>query len=162
MEGDKQEEIRHGIPTEDVNAIVRNHVWGSLGLGLVPLPLIDFIGITAIQLNMLRRLSRAYGLPFSDHLGKNLIASLVGGGLPPSLGVSLFKTVPFLGLVTGMLTMSVTAGASTYAVGKVFIQHFASGGTFLSFEPEKVRDYYREVFEEGEKAVALMKGQAGK
>ena len=37
--------------------------------------------------------------------------------------------------------MPVIAGAA-YAVGKVFIQHFASGGTFLTFDPEKVRAHY--------------------
>jgi hypothetical protein len=32
--------------------------------------------------------------------------------------------------------------AFTYAVGKVFQQHFASGGTFLTFDPEKVKGYF--------------------
>jgi len=50
--------------------------------------------------------------------------------------------------------MPVVSGAFTYAIGKVFIQHFASGETFLTFDPEKVRDYYTEMFEEGKKVAA--------
>ena len=50
--------------------------------------------------------------------------------------------------------MPALAGASTYAVGKVFVQHFESGGTFLNFDPEDVRDYYAEQFEKGKAAAA--------
>ncbi|MCI5165392.1 MAG: GTPase, partial [Candidatus Electrothrix sp. GM3_4] len=46
-----------------------------------------------------------------------------------------------------------TAEAVTYAVGKVFHQHFASGGTFLTFDPDKVREYYAQMLKEG-KAMA--------
>jgi hypothetical protein len=31
--------------------------------------------------------------------------------------------------------------AATYAIGKVFIQHFASGGTLLDFEPPNYREF---------------------
>jgi hypothetical protein len=36
-------------------------------------------------------------------------------------------------------------------VGKVFEQHFASGGTFLTFDAKKVEGYFREKFEEAKK-----------
>ena len=36
-----------------------------------------------------------------------------------------------IGQSTGAITMPVIAGASTYAIYKVFVQHFESGGTFL-------------------------------
>ena len=36
-----------------------------------------------------------------------------------------------------------------YAMGQLFVQHFESGGTFLTFDPEKVRGHYAELFEEG-------------
>jgi len=34
--------------------------------------------------------------------------------------------------------------ASTYAIGKVFLQHFESRNTMLTSDPEKVRVYYAE------------------
>ena len=146
-------------PTEDVDRIVRNHVLISVGIGLLPVPLIDLFGVAAVQLNMMRRLSRAYGTLFSQSIGKSVIASLVGGSLASSVSITLLKAVPILGSAAAMLTSSVTAGASTFALGKVFIQHFASGGTFLTFDPEKVRAYYRKKFIEGEQVAARMKAR---
>jgi hypothetical protein len=37
---------------------------------------------------------------------------------------------------------ALSAGA-TYAIGKAFIQHFASGGTLLDFNPPDYRDFFR-------------------
>jgi hypothetical protein len=34
------------------------------------------------------------------------------------------------------------AAGLTWAVGRVFIQHFASGGTFLNLDPHQVREYF--------------------
>ena len=141
----------------DADRIVRDHVWVSMGVGLLPVPFIDLLGIAAVQLHMMRRLSQVYGIPFSQSAGKSVIASLVGGSLAPSLSIIVLKSVPILGPAAGMLTSSATAGATTYALGKVFIQHFASGGTFLTFDPEKVREYYGEKLKEGEQVAARMK-----
>jgi hypothetical protein len=41
-----------------------------------------------------------------------------------------------------MVSSPAFASASTYAVGKVFIQHFATGGTFLDFDPDKVKAHF--------------------
>jgi hypothetical protein len=37
---------------------------------------------------------------------------------------------------------ALSAGA-TYAIGKAFIQHFASGGTLLDFNPPDYREFIR-------------------
>jgi len=62
--------------------------------------------------------------------------------------------VPFVGAYVAVLTQPVLGGAVAYGLGKVFIQHFESGGTFLTFDPNKVRDYYEEMVSEGGKAAA--------
>jgi hypothetical protein len=59
--------------------------------------------------------------------------------------------VPVFGQLVGWATMPAFAAAATYAVGKVFDQHFAAGGTFLTFDPKKVQDYFRQKFEEARK-----------
>ena len=53
--------------------------------------------------------------------------------------------------------MTILAGATTYAVGKVFIQHFESGGTFLNFNPDSVKEYYETMFKEGQSVAENMK-----
>ncbi|MCI5140318.1 MAG: hypothetical protein D3909_00955 [Candidatus Electrothrix sp. ATG1] len=65
--------------------------------------------------------------------------------------------IPLAGHAVGLVAMPITAGATTFAVGKVFNQHFSSGGTFLTFDPEKVRDYYNSMFEKGKNVAAKMK-----
>ena len=56
--------------------------------------------------------------------------------------------------------MPVFAGASTYAIGKVFIQHFESGGTFLDFEPAKVRAYFSQQFDKGRDLASEAHGES--
>ena len=48
-----------------------------------------------------------------------------------------------------MAAMPAVNGAFSYAVGRVFIRHFESGGTFLDFDADKVRGYFNEQFREG-------------
>lgn len=145
---------------EGVDNIVKYHVWGAMGIGMIPLPLVDFVALTGVQLNMLRKLAKAYDIRFSKDKGKTIIATLIGGGIPTTVSMpvsSLLKTIPLIGQTAGAITMSALAGATTYALGKVFIQHFESGGTFLNFDPDAVRDYYNEMFKEGQKVASQTK-----
>lgn len=145
---------------KDADKILRNHVLGSMGVGLIPIPLVDLVALTGVQLNMLRKLAKTYNVPFSQDKVKNLLASLIGGGIPVTFSnavASLIKSVPVIGQTTGAVAMPILAGATTYAVGKVFVQHFASGGTFLNFDPEAVREYYAAMFKEGEKVASGLK-----
>ncbi len=142
------------VEGEGADTTLRNHVLGALGVGLIPIPIVDIVALTGIQLNLLRKLAAEYDVPFSEDLVKNILGSLIGGSIPVLFARSFFslvKGIPLIGHTTGALTMPVLAGASTYAVGKVFIQHFASGGTFLTFDPDKVRDFYNEMYKEGQK-----------
>lgn len=149
------------LSDSESDIIIRRHVYASIGVGLVPIPLADFMGLTAIQINMLRKLAGLYDVPFFRDAVKNILSSLVGGALPTAvsvpLAISVTKFVPVMGQTASVLSMPVVAGAATYAIGKVFNQHFASGGTFLTFNPEKVKAYYSEMFKEGEKIAAKIK-----
>ncbi len=54
----------------------------------------------------------------------------------------------------------IIAGASTYAVGRVFDTHFASGGTFLDFNLEKARQSYAELYQEAQQDLKALKAEA--
>lgn len=134
------------------NETVKKYMYWSMGAGLIPLPAVDLAAVLAIQLKMVSDLSKQYGLKFSKDAGKAIIASLVGGAAPAVAGgalASVVKSIPVVGQTAGAVTMPALAAASTYAVGRVFIQHFESGGTFLDFDPERVRAYYSEQYEKG-------------
>jgi hypothetical protein len=70
---------------------------------------------------------------------------------------SLAKVVPGIGTATGMVSVSILGGATSYAIGNVFIQHFESGGTLLDFDPKKMREYFTNKLQEGKKVAASLR-----
>ncbi len=128
--------------------IVKLHSYMALVGGIIPVPLIDLAAVTGLQIRMLSQLATLYGVPFSQDRGKAIIGSLVGGLSATQLAYgtvgSLVKAIPLVGWAAGMVTMPAMAYASTYALGRVFVTHFSSGGTILNFEVEKVRKHYEQ------------------
>ena len=133
--------------------LVKKYMWWSMGAGLIPVPFVDLAAVSGVQLKMLKDMSDIYEIKFSENKGKSIVSALLGSIVPNSLaggGVgSLMKLIPFVGSVMGGLSMSLFSGAATYAIGKAFIQHFEAGGTFLDFDPVKVKEYFHTKFEEG-------------
>jgi len=134
-------------------ALVKKYMWWSMGAGLIPVPLVDIATVSGVQLKMLNELSKIYDVKFSKNAGKSIISALLGGisadALSKSYITSIIKSIPIVGIV-GSVSMPVYSGATTWAIGKVFIQHFASGGTFLDFDPSKVKNYFMNMFKQGQ------------
>lgn len=117
--------------------------WAGVA-GFLPIPVVDMVAVGALQLQMLRRLSQIYDVPFSDNKGKSLIASLLGAIIPTSSSMgasSVLKAIPVLGTAVAAFVTPVLAAGATYAIGKTFIQHFRSGGTLLDFKPPEYREF---------------------
>jgi uncharacterized protein (DUF697 family) len=115
--------------------------------GLIPVPFVDAVAVGGVQLQMLHRLSTIYGVPFTDNRAKSVLASLAGAIVPATTGMgmsSAVKGVPLIGTAVGTLAMPALSAGTTYLIGKIFIQHFASGGTLLDFEPARYRDSIKE------------------
>lgn len=140
--------------------IVKNHMWMSAGAGLIPIPVVDLAAVAGVQLKVLAALSKFYGVPFSKNCGKAAIASLIGFVLPHALAFgaagSFIKLIPIVGTMSGVAWMGLFSGAYTWALGNVFVQHFESGGTFLDFKAEKVREHFQAQFKEGQKMAESM------
>jgi uncharacterized protein (DUF697 family) len=124
-------------------------LWSG-GAGLIPIPLVDIAAVGGVQIQMLRRLSELYDVPFSDNVGKSVLASLAGSLIPASaasttaMGVtSALKLIPGVGTIIAAVTMPAFSAGATYLIGKVFIQHFASGGTLLDFNPPDYREFIK-------------------
>lgn len=137
--------------------IINKYVPWSMGAGLVPVPVLDIVALTGIQVKMLSDLSTAYGVEFSENRIKSIVLSLLSslGTTALAFGAlgSTIKAIPGLGTWLGVATLPVFAGATTYALGKVFMQHFESGGTFLNFDTLKAKKAFVETFEEGKREV---------
>ena len=136
-------------PTERLakaDALVKTYSkWAAAG-GLVPVPMLDFAAVAAVQLRMLEKLSELYGVTFRENVGKELIATLVATALPYNVAAgtavsfsAFIRFVPVIGQLFGLAILPAFAGASTFALGRIFIKHFESGGTFLDFDLETAK-----------------------
>jgi len=142
---------------QHADTIIRNHVIWSMGAGLIPVLIADIFAVSALQLDMIRQLCRAYDQDFSETQGKAIVTSLTSSTLARLGARSLIKLIPGVGSIIGGMTVSIFAGASTYALGEVFKSHFDSGGTILDFDPDRLRKYYQEKFEKGKKVATDLK-----
>ncbi|WP_338768870.1 DUF697 domain-containing protein [Bernardetia sp. ABR2-2B] len=139
--------------------IVQKHVLWSMGMGAIPIPFVDTIAVSAMQYEMLKQVSNLYGFEMSENMGKSLISVLAGGTLV-RMGASAVKTIPIIGSFLGGGAMVVLSGASTYAIGSVFVQHFESGGDLFDIDTEKFKTFYKEKFEQGKEYAADMRDKA--
>ena len=135
---------------EQASQLVDRFSLWSGAAGLVPIPLVDMVAIAGVQLQMLRKLSEIYNVPFTDNRGKSVIASLAGAIIPASTATttamtfgSLIKGIPGIGTAMGALTMPVYSAGVTYVIGRVFMKHFTSGGTLLDFNPPDYREFIK-------------------
>lgn len=145
-----------------VDALIRKRVYAAIGIGFVPLPLVDFIGLSAVQLEMIHALAKVYGVEFKKDRVKSIISALGSGVLTTAgvpLAASLFKSIPVIGFPAGAATISIMGGASTYALGWVFDRHFRRGGTLAEFDTQEAKCYFKTKLDEGKAFVGKMKNK---
>ena len=141
--------------SKHANSIIKNHMIWSMGAGFIPVPIADFFAISAINLDMIRQLSKVYEVDFKETEGKAVITALTGSSLA-RIGARAVKFIPGVGSMLGGVTLAVLSGASSYALGEVFKKHFETGGTFLDFDPARLKKFYDEKFEKGKKMAKEM------
>ncbi len=139
--------------------IIMKNVYCTAGIGCVPIPLVDLVGIGSFQALMIKQLSNLYGVKFNDHIAKNLVTALLGtlSARVITAGVvgSIFKFIPGFGAVVGsLLAVPAVAGSVTYAIGRVFVKHFEEGGTLLDLNVEKAKTFFQSQYKVGQKVAA--------
>ena len=138
--------------------IVHNVFW-AVWIGVIPSPLLDFLFMMAVQLKMISELSFEYNLKFSRNRGKAIITGIIGGSFTQLFAKSqIMKMIPGIGSLSGKIKMSIVAGAVTYAIGKVFERHLEAGGHLSNFDPEQSRDYFSQMYKQGEKLILRLPG----
>ncbi len=147
MDNNKFEEKRK----QSADMIIRNHVMWSMGAGFIPVPIADLFAVTAVQLDMVRQMCKLYDIDFKETEGKAVITTLTGSSLARLGSRAIVKLIPGVGSIVGGLSLAILSGASTFALGEVFKKHFETGGTFLDFDPGRLKKYYQEKFEKGKK-----------
>ncbi|MDW3192766.1 MAG: DUF697 domain-containing protein [Cytophagales bacterium] len=135
----------------DPSGIINTHSGVAAAAALVPVPGLDLVTLVGIQAKMVHSIGQAHGQSLNNNKLKVAITSLITAA-PAStfsaLGASALKLIPGLGTVLGALASPAYFGASTYAVGKIFHMHFASGGNLLNFDADAVKDHYQGLVDE--------------
>lgn len=131
-------------------AIISNKCKWSAAAGFIPVPYLDLAGLAAVQVKMVSDLSELYGKTVQQEAVKTTVATLLGtlatAGLAAPVAFTTLKVVPGLGSVAGGVSMGALGAAATYAVGKVFVNHFEGGGTLANFDVDKVKDDLKSAF----------------
>jgi len=90
----------------EANKIIKNHMIYSMGAGFIPLPFADLLGVGAVQLDMIKKLSANYYKNFEELQGKAIITALTGTSLA-RIGASAVKFIPGIGALAGGVSMAV-------------------------------------------------------
>lgn len=148
-----------------MSIVKRNMIW-SAGAGILPIPMVEFIAITAVQVKLIKELSEYYDVPFRKDLAKSsviaLLTSLGGVTIGKALATSSLRALPVVGPLVATLSLPAISAGASYAIGRVFISHYEMGGTLLDFDPEAVRDYFKSMFDEGVKEATKQASSGGK
>ncbi len=138
--------------TDKADKIIQNHMWFSTVPGFLPVFFLDIVGITAVQLDMIKQLCKVYEKPYHEQRGKAIVMSFTTslfGRFPGYMVRSAVKAVPVVGWALGGVALSVFAASSTYAVGQIFKEHFDQGGTLHDLNPDNFKKFYRKQFNKG-------------
>ena len=96
--------------------LIREHVAGSVAAAAIPIPLIDLVAVTAVQLSLLRKLGRLYGANVGIGLQGAAAVGLLGAALP-RVAASALKILPGVGWIGGTAAQAALSGAATWALG---------------------------------------------
>ncbi len=123
--------------------IVASYMGWSAAAGFIPVPLLDLGAISLVQLKMIEEISKLYPkVNFRKSAAKDIIAALAAGTgtvLLAAPAASVIKILPGVGSIIGALAEPALASAFTYALGRIFIQHFEGGGSLFDLNPEEYR-----------------------
>ncbi len=133
--------------------VVKHNVAWSAGAGMLPIPGLDLVAITGVQLKMINELCAVYGIPFKKSLARPIVISLIGSlgasMLAPVLASTTFKLVPGIGMLLSGTALAATSAGITYAVGNLFLDHFKSGGNLENFNLIGGRGVFKRKVKEG-------------
>ncbi len=148
----------------EADSCVKNHVIAAMGIGLIPSVMVEVVGVTSIEVKMIRDLASIYEFPVPRKLvAYKILLSLIGSIAPIYLAArmkSAVKGLPLIGHAAYVGFLSVSNGAAVYAVGKVFQKHFESGGKFLSSDNATLRGFFEDQYAQAKELVPVLAAKA--
>ena len=66
--------------------IVDKYTKWSFGSGFIPVPAIDLVALTGIQMKMIGEIAKVYGQSYGENKLRGTVSALIGGSFPQTLG----------------------------------------------------------------------------
>jgi uncharacterized protein (DUF697 family) len=95
--------------------LIAEHVAGTVAAAAIPIPVVDLVAVTAVQLSLLRKLGRLYGARVGVGAHGALAVGLLGAALPRA-AASALKILPGVGWIGGTVAQSTLSAAATWAL----------------------------------------------
>ena len=134
--------------TKKTDNIISRHVIYAMTAGAIPVPVADIVAVSAIQYDMIKQIAEEYKVKYDSEKGKALASSLAGA-TASRISASFIKAIPGVGTFLGIGSQMLMAGATTYALGRIFDSHFSGNKNLDSINVEAVKKQYREFLEKG-------------
>jgi len=127
--------------------LIQHHILGVMSAGIIPIFGIDLIAVSAIQFNMLRKLSELYEQPF-DKVGAEALLCSVGSTATARVGASTLKFIPIVGSAIGGISMSMMSGASTYALARMYVNYLEDETLVGDIDGDEARSLFKHFHEQ--------------
>jgi uncharacterized protein (DUF697 family) len=129
--------------------IVYRYMAASAGAALIPTAGLDVAALAGIHIALIKQLCEHYDVDFTEHTARNVLIGVAGSIVPGMVGTVVGRKIlgmlPLSGAVFGWALMSAGSAAFSYAIGRLFIEHFEGGGTLLSFDHRRLHSVPRPV-----------------
>ena len=139
-----------------IEGIIKEHVIYAMTAGAIPIPIADFVAVSAIQLDMIKQIAELHGADYDSNKGKSLASSLMGTAVS-RIGASMIKAIPWVGTLAGIGSQIILSGAATYAMGTILDSHLAGKGTLEDFSMEGMKSRYKELLKSGKEYAKNLK-----
>jgi len=134
---------------QTIDDIIKTHVIYAMTAGAIPVPVADFVAVSAIQYDLIQKVAEFHKVDYDSNKGKTLATSIAGASAT-RLGAGV-------GTLLGIASQVVISGATTYALGKIFDNHFANKGTLDNLNTEAVKAKYKEYVDKGKEYAKNLK-----
>lgn len=146
--------------TLQADKIINRYTLVAAGVGVLPSPTANSVGIAALELIMIDELARNYKFPFPTKLAAlKILVSVIGSIGPVYFALkskAAVSAIPIVGHLIASSIYSLTGAISVYAVGKLFQRHFESDGTFLSKDNKYLQKAFKHEYEKGTKVIPVL------
>ncbi|MBO4334650.1 MAG: DUF697 domain-containing protein [Desulfovibrio sp.] len=113
-------------------------IWGAsvtaAAVALTPIPLADCIPLAALQIGLIVKIADIYGKVLTKQTACHLLSPVAASFAGRMALASLLDFFPGIGSVAGGLIGAGIAGPMTYAIGKTYLEFFASNNFTPSVE----------------------------